>query len=334
LSDAVYESDPGQEPDANFVAGELRCLVPGNHGRLLDARRTPVQITEVAPQLGAFEVEIGAFEDAGARWQLALDEVERFQFAADSRLASAPGLQELQLARERFDRPGVIDCDPAAHQRTAAEIAAERRTLSDRLSADGGFPQVDLEHHVANREGNPRLVSLLEGFLADRGVLELDRRFAETFVSNPGSGELVKGHAIVLAELGLCPYRGKVVRDPRLFEDPWARTSRARHLIARMAFMQELWSSWNHATATLYRGAAVDGPLPPRSSSSFVSATFSAVVAKAHFDGGPSTETAVLWRQRVPVARLLMTFLETPAMNRRFREAEAVLIADPGNRAF
>jgi hypothetical protein len=177
-------------------------------------------------------------------------------------------------------------------------------------------------------------VSLLEAFLANRGLLELDRRFAETFVSNPGSGELVKGHAIVLAELGLCPYRGKVVRDPRLFEDPWARTSRARHLIARLAFMQELWSSWNCATATLYRGAAVDGPLPPRSSSSFVSATFSAVVAKAHFDGGPSTETGVLWRQRVSIDRLLMTFLETPAMNRRFREAEAVLIADPGNRAF
>jgi hypothetical protein len=247
---------------------------------------------------------------------------------------SARGLEGLQLALERFDRPAVIDSDPAAHQRTATEIAAERRTLSDGLSAEGGFPQIDLERHVAHREGDPRLVSLLEAFLADRGLLELDRRFAETFVSNPGSGELVKGHAIVLAELGLCPYRGKVVRDPRLFEGPWARTSRARHLIARLAFMQELWSSWNRATATLYRGAAVDGPLPPRSSSSFVSATFSAVVAKAHFDGGPSTETGVLWRQRVPIDRLLMTFLETPAMNRRFREAEAVLIAGPGNRAF
>jgi hypothetical protein len=29
-----------------------------------------------------------------------------------------------------------------------------------------------------------------------------------------------------------------------------------------------------------------------------------------------------------------MTFLETREMNRRFNEAEAVLIGDPGNRAF
>jgi hypothetical protein len=29
-----------------------------------------------------------------------------------------------------------------------------------------------------------------------------------------------------------------------------------------------------------------------------------------------------------------MTFLETPAMNQRFHEAEVVLIADPHSRAF
>ncbi len=85
---------------------------------------------------------------------------------------------------------------------------------------------------------------------------------------------------------------------------------------------------------TLYRGAAVDGPLPPPSASSFMSATFSSEVAAAHYEGGASTHTAVLWRQRVPVTRLLMTFLETREMNRRFLEAEAVLIAEPGNGAF
>jgi len=29
-----------------------------------------------------------------------------------------------------------------------------------------------------------------------------------------------------------------------------------------------------------------------------------------------------------------MTFVETRAMNSRFKEAEAVLLTDPGNRAF
>jgi hypothetical protein len=85
---------------------------------------------------------------------------------------------------------------------------------------------------------------------------------------------------------------------------------------------------------TLYRGAAVEGPLSKPARSSFVSATFSSEVAAAHFEGGPATQTAVLWRQRVPVGRLFMTFLETREMDRRFNEAEAVLIGDTANRAF
>jgi hypothetical protein len=102
----------------------------------------------------------------------------------------------------------------------------------------------------------------------------------------------------------------------------------------RTPFAQELFGGWGVDTVTLYRGAAVDGPLPARSPASFVSGTFSRTVATAHFDGGPTTQTAVLWRQAIPVTRLLKTFLETREMNERFHEPEAVLIADPRNGAF
>jgi hypothetical protein len=334
MNPAVYESDPDPEPDANFVAGELRHLVLGNRGRLLDARRTPITITGVTSPEGSFEAEIGAFEDAGARWVLPLEEVRRFQFVREARVASPSAVKELERALARFDRPVAIDCDPAVRARTMTEISVQRTAARDWISRDDTSAELDLERHIAGREGDVRLAALVEGFLADRGLVALDQGFAEAFVSNPGSGELVKGHAIVLAELGLCPYRGNVVRDPHLFDGPWAKPRRAQHLIARLALMQELWRSWCRESLWLYRGAAVDGPLPPPSRSSFISATFSAEVAQAHFEGGPSTTTAVLWRQRVPISRLLMTFLETPAMNRRFREAEAVLIADPASRAF
>ena len=153
-------------------------------------------------------------------------------------------------------------------------------------------------------------------------------------MSNPRSRELVKGHAIVLAELGLCPYHDRVVRDAHLFTEPWTKEQRAEHITTRLAFIHELWASWGSQTVTLYRGAAVDGPLPPRSPTSFVSATFSSDVASAHFEGGPTTQTAALWRQQVPISRLFMTFLETSAMSERFNEAEAILIGDPANRAF
>ncbi|HET6866787.1 MAG TPA: hypothetical protein VFH80_12790 [Solirubrobacteraceae bacterium] len=105
MSSDIYASDPDARPDAEFLPGELRYLVIGNRGRLLDARRTPI----------------------------------------------------------------------------------------------------DLTRHISRREGDPRLYDLLDEVMTDRGLAELDHDFSATFVTNPASGELVKGHAIVLAELGLCP---------------------------------------------------------------------------------------------------------------------------------
>jgi hypothetical protein len=65
-----------------------------------------------------------------------------------------------------------------------------------------------------------------------------------------------------------------------------------------------------------------------------LSATFSPAVTESHVRGGPTTRSAVLWRQRLPIGRLLMSFLETAAMNERFHEAEAVLVAGPESNAF
>jgi hypothetical protein len=326
---AIYASDPNQAPDSDFVPGELRHLVTGSPGRLRDARRTPITVTGVRPGVGAFEVEVGAFEDAGARWELSLEEISRFQFARGGPVASPETVVELDNALRRFDRALVIDPDPAARQETLRRIDRVRVDVRIELPAP-----LDLAARVRARAGDPELFALLDEFIADRDVADLERRFTSAFVSNPRSGEFVKGHAIVLAELGLCPYRGKIVRDPGVFEGAGRKERRAEHLVARLAFTYELWSAIGEQTVTLYRGAAVEGQLPEPSLSSFVSATFSHDVAAAHFEGGPTTRTAVLWRQRIPVARMLMTFLETRAMNGRFREAEAVLIGDPANRAF
>jgi hypothetical protein len=324
---AVYESDPHAAPDGDFVAGELAHLVAGNVGRLLDTRRTPVAVAGVNLETGMFTVEILRFEDAGARWELPAEDAGRFQFARDSRRATDDVVAALADAARRFDRPGDVPCAPGARE------ASLRRLGDTRARARAWLTHaVDVERAIARREGDPRLFAALDGFLAERGLAGMEREFSRVFVSNPGSGEVVKGHAIVLAELGLCPYSGKVVRDPRTFAGEWAKERRAEHLLARLAFTQELWSHMSEAV--LYRAAATDGPLPERRPVSFVSATFSREVAEAHFAGGPSTRVAVLWRQALPLDRLLMTFLETEAMNHPYREAEAVLIGDPANRAF
>lgn len=333
MSSDIYAFDRDARPDTDFVAGELGHLMLGNHGRLLDARRTPITITAIAPETGGFEVEIGAFEDAGARWELPLGEVRHFQFARGASVATSDACAELERVAARFDREMVIEVDGRVRAHTLHRVATARASIRDRFA--GRMPlAIDLAHHISRREGDPRLYSLLDELMAACGLEQLDHEFSATFVSNPASGELVKGHAIVLAELGLCPYHGKIVRHPELFTGQWSKSRRAEHLVTRLAFGQELFATLGVDTVTIYRGAAVDGVWPAPRRSSFVSATLSREVATAHFDGGPTTQTAALWRQEVPITRLLMTFLETREMNERFREAEAVLIADPGNHAF
>jgi hypothetical protein len=331
---AVYASDSGSAPDANFAPGELRHLVPGNRGRLLDARRTPIVLVEVSAERGSFVVRIEAFEDSGAVWELALEEIARFQFARDARALSPSELSEIERSLARFDRELVIECDVDRRRDSLSRLEQQRERARGWLEERAGQLDLDLGLNVGSREGDQSLFLLVENFAAELGLGELERSFCAAFVTNPRSGELVMGHAIVLAELGLCPYRGKVARDPELFAGDHGRERRAEHILWRLGFTQALWARLGPRDVPLYRGAASDGlPSPPRSSS-FVSATFSRAVAESHFEGGPSTRTAVIWRQPLPLGRLLMTFLETRAMNERYREAEAVLIGDPENPAF
>ena len=332
VSDSIYESDPNAAPDGEYVVGHLRHAVAGNQGRLRDARRTPLSITSVEPERGEIEVRIDAFEDRGARWRLPVWEISRIQFAACSPHASSDVLAALGRAAERFDRPLRVEASPAARGDTRHRIA--QRRLAAREMLMGAVSSVDLAQLIAGREGDTRLIALLEEFLSALDLLELDRQFCAAMVSNPHAGELIKGHAIVLAELGLCPFSGTVVRDAQLFSGRWSRERRAGHIIARLAFVGELWSTCVRQPLTLYRAAATEGPLPARDVASFVFCTFSSAVAEAHFAGGPLTTHAVMWRQTLSSDRLLMTFLETAAMNRQFKEAEAILIGDPANRAF
>lgn len=186
------------DPDAaaDFVAGELRHLVAGNTARLLDVRRTPVTLTGVRPGRGDFGVRVEAYEGAGARWVQALGDVTRFQFPKSA------GTADRQRAR------GVLE------------------------PLDGSL---DVAGAIAGPVPRPRARRLAHEFPAARDLAVLDRRLAEALVANPWAGELVRGHAIVLAELGLCLFYGEAVRDPRLFAGSGARSRRAEHLIGRLA---------------------------------------------------------------------------------------------------
>jgi hypothetical protein len=320
-------------PDSDFVPGEMRWLVPGNSARLLDLRRTPVRIVELRPDSGLFICEVQDFEDRGALWDMPFESVMGFQFAKGS--AEAPAAEAARYAEiaQQFDRTLDIPCDPARREESLRRLARLRAEAAAWLDAHSSFFGSGGALDFASREGDTRLWTDLEAFLGERDLWELEDGFATAYVSNPWSGERVKGHRIALAELGLAAYRGNVARDPGALEGRWSAARRAEHILARMAFVQELFARSGYPAPVLYRGLSTEGPLKPRTARSFVAATFSMDVALSLF-GAPSERTGAMWRQAVPVERLFMTYLETRQMNRPFREAAAVMIEDPDNMAF
>jgi hypothetical protein len=328
----IYEHDPHAAADAEFEIGTLDHLVPGNRGRMLDPRRTPVTVLGVDDSVAMFELVVEAFEDLGARWRLPIEDVERFQFEKRAkRLERASGEQLKRLAA-RFDRTIEVPADGTAREASLRALTEERARIGPLIAAHEPLAGLELERLVERRQGSEQAGAALRGLLGTAGLAELERSFADTYVSNPASGEIVKGHAIVLAEMGLCPYSGPVVRDQALFAGDGAKPRRRRHILLRLAFLAELMAVLGSSDVELFRGLALDGVLEPSRPRSFVAASFSRAVATAHFDS--PTDVALLARQRVPVARLFMTFLETSQMNERYREAEAVLIGEPGNLLF
>ncbi len=332
---SVYLSNPKAPPDSQFEPGELCHLVIGNAGRLLDPRRTPVAVVDVKPESGTFAIRIDDFEDKGAHWEIPFEDVSKYQFALGSRGASDSTVDEFRRAIARFDRPLRIACDPKVASATAAKLNEERAAAIQWLQTNSQFfaenrtlPDPD------TRKGDALLYRDLRAFMEVLDVWEIEEAFARQYVSNPNSGDLVKGHRIVLAELGLVAYQGKVVRDPGLFEGTWSRGQRARHVLTRLAFVAAVFQRAGYDRVPLYRGVSTERPMEPADNRTFVSATFSRAVAMSHFDSGSALATRALYHQAVPIERLFMTYYETAQMNEPFKEAEAVLLFDPNNSLF
>ena len=332
---SIYQSAADPAPDSEFEPGELDHLVVGNAGRLLDPRRTPVTVVGIRLEVGTFVVRLEAFEDKGARWEVPFEEVDRYQFARGGARAAPDDAARLREAMARFDRPLSIPCFEEATAATADRLTEARRdadawleTNSRFVAGGAGLPD------PADREGDPLLWRDLGDYMAWKGLRDMEATFARQYVSNPYSGDLVKGHRIVIAELGLVAYEGKVVRDPALFDGPWSRQRRAEHVLARLSFVHGVFTRAGRDFLDLYRGISTEGPVHPPDNRTFVSATFSRDVAMSHFESGSARASRILLRQAVPLDRVFMTYYETPQMSAQFKEAEAVLLRDTDNTVF
>lgn len=332
---SIYKHDKNRLSDTEFETGQLAHIAVGNQGRLLDPRRTPVSVVDILPSVGMFAVRIEDFEDKGAVWEIPFEDVSNYQFFKGSKRIHVDQLAEFTRLVERFDKTDKIECDPESKIATMRSLQTCCRKASSWLEAhssffakNGGLPNPE------ERMGDNSLAKDLQKFLREKDLLELENDFAGQFVSNPYAGEIVKGHRIILAELDLVVYEGKIQRNPDLFSGKWSREHRKEHLLWRMSFVQSVFRKLGIAKVCLYRGMSYRGNLQPSRNQTFISATFSRTVAEGHLDAG-NTDTeysGVLFRQWVPIERLFMTYYETEQMNRVYKEAEAVLFYDEGSK--
>jgi hypothetical protein len=325
----VYESDPDQLPDSEFDAGSLNLLSAGNPGRLLDPRRTPIRIVGALAEVGMFELEVTAFEDSGARWILPLEDVSRFQFEKTSTRLDERAATVLEEAIRRFSEDLLIETDQDTLIDTERRLSDENDKATEWLARNSEFLRSQDGFDFEAQSGPTLLRSELIDYLEFRGLADIERSLTETWVSNPRSGEVVKAHQVVMARMGLAPYNGLILRDPRSLKGPWSQLRREQHILARLSFIRSVFRQLDIHTVVLYRGLSFEQAPTEHRKPTLISATFRRSVAESWLDADPMRFAANLIRQPVPVDRLFMTYLETDAMNSTYKEAEAVLLSEP-----
>ena len=306
----------------------------GNEGRLLDFRRTPVRIEKLSHETGLATIHILAFEDKGALWDLPYEDVGKYQFKKGCAKASATVLERIKEAISRLDREVEIACDPSRREGTFQVVRRERERADEWLADHSQFFRSDRVLPEGEPEGSDLLWADTKGYMAERSLDDLESFFTHHYVSNPFN-EAVKAHRIAVAESGLAPYRGKVLRDPSQLDGSLAMERRMAHVTARLGLVQAVFNRCGRESVVLYRMESCDGPLRPRNQgTALVSASFRMDIVQEMSGWADSQRTVAIYRQAVPIQRVLMTYLETEAMNHPFREAEAVLLAEPDNSAF
>lgn len=189
----------------------LPDLVEGNVFWMCDPRRTPVRLCAVKTERADIIVEVLAFEDAGAKWCFPFWEIDKSLTKPGGPQASRVQIDLLQSRIARIQTPETCQIEPGATRRSHASIAR-------RACAILNVPQTELPSAagsgVAVWQDKSAVLSRLRAQIFTKAkIADIDQVFLRHWISNPNAGEFIKAHRIVLAELGLCPFEGHVLRD-------------------------------------------------------------------------------------------------------------------------
>lgn len=331
---SIHQQDKKREPDSSFVPGSVGYLVPGNRCRLLDGRRTPGVIEAVFEESAMFRWRITAFEDKGAFWDMPVEHVKRYQFAKDAGTLDSSAVQALEQRSALLDKELIIPRKKKAQVKTDREITLVQKEAASWLKSESEFLQSSKALDFSMRLGPPEVAADFLRFMKVKKLKEYETRTAVNFVSNPESGEWVKGMNIVLAEIGIHRFHGKAPRTEDIFEGMGAKLERARYLVHRLAFLRAFFRQMEIDSVPLYRGASMEWEWRPQDDRNFTSWSFNREVAKSFCEEGLSGKFrhGYLIRRTFPVSKLLMTYIETAEMNNQFKEAEALVLTDESDQ--
>jgi hypothetical protein len=313
-------------PDSDFIPGSMKYLVPGNQCRLLDKRRTPGTIEEVDDLGAMFRWRITEFEHKGRYWDVPLEDVIKFQFIRDAKTLSTPEVLAFENLVKPLQTVLTIDVTAASYRQTLREIEAIKTVLQQWFK-NSTFFKKQKALNFASMEGSKSLASDLQRYMKSEHLNELEKLTADTIVLNPSSGEWIKGMRIMLAEMGLMSYQDKIARTKDIFEGPGRKVLRRKYLLHRLAFVQTYFELLGISEVELFRGVSSERDCEETRPQSFLSFSFSRAVAEslAAPDSLGNIKYTKVMKQTVPVKQIVMTYLETEAMNREYQEAEALI---------
>lgn len=326
---ALHKCDKELRSDDEFIQGELAFIVAGNKCRLLDGRRTEGFIEEYSSETTMFRWRITKYEDKGSFWDLPAEKIKGFQFEKDSKKLSQDQVNALELKIKELDQPLVIKPQESDKVQTELEIKTVKETIKAWLIKKSLFFRDKEALDFNRKEGYKSLASDLMHYMESVDLAEEEKRTAEKVVLNPNSGEWVKGMSIILGEMGLAIYDGKIPRTKDIFQGRGSKDNRRKYIIHRLAFLRAFFELNEVQELVLFRGMSSEGDWE-EIKRTYISYSFSLDVANEFSSllRDSKYRSAYVMKSTCSIDKILMTYLETEAMNQQYKEAEALVLCE------
>ncbi|MEG2289865.1 MAG: hypothetical protein RR891_04170 [Clostridium sp.] len=312
--------------DDEFVQGEIKHIVNSNQCRLLDGRRTPGYIEEYFEEIAMFRWRITDFEDKGNYWDLPAEDINLFQVLKNSRELESKDIERITKKVKQFNKLLTIEASKENKAITEEKIAIAENNiinwLKNNLSNVINGQTIDLNA----KEGNEFLIKDIKRYMESIGLDCIEEKTTSEIVLNPNL-EWIKGIKIILAELGIVSYKNKILRQNEIFNNVGGKDRIIDYIINRIAYLRAYFKLLNIDEVILYRGMSTEGNWMNYYEKSLTSWTFSLDVALsfADLDKTSNNKNGYILKRTVPVETIFMTYLETEAMNKQYKEGEAIL---------